>query len=80
MDCLDRTNVTQAALGKWALDRQLRDAGVLSHKETVEDHPEFMNIFRNGMSTSVLTIGTSTSLGHRIERSSTLWWCCLVQN
>ncbi|KAK4688764.1 phosphatidylinositol 4-phosphatase, partial [Tremellales sp. Uapishka_1] len=48
MDCLDRTNVVQAAFGKWVLDRQLRDAGVLSLKETVEDHAEFMDIFRNG--------------------------------
>ena len=48
MDCLDRTNVSQSALGKWALNRQLREVGVLSHKETIEDHPEFMSIFRNG--------------------------------
>ena len=48
MDCLDRTNVMQSALGKWALDRQLRAAGVLSLKETLEDHADFMSIFRNG--------------------------------
>lgn len=48
MDCLDRTNVSQSALGKWALNKQLKDAGVLSVKETIEDHPEFMSIFRNG--------------------------------
>lgn len=50
MDCLDRTNVMQSALGKWALERQLRASGVLSYKESVEDHPEFMSIFRNGES------------------------------
>ena len=50
MDCLDRTNVMQSALGKWTLDRQLRAAGVLSLKETLGDHAEFMNIFRNGKS------------------------------
>lgn len=48
MDCLDRTNVTQSALGKWALNRQLRSAGVLSVKESVDDHPEFMTVFRHG--------------------------------
>lgn len=48
MDCLDRTNVSQSALGKWALNKQLREVGVLSVKETIEDHPEFMSIFRNG--------------------------------
>lgn len=48
MDCLDRTNVMQSALGRWVLERQLRAAGVLSHKEGIEDHPEFLSIFRNG--------------------------------
>lgn len=47
MDCLDRTNVAQSALGKWALNNQLRDAGILSVKETVDVHPEFMSVFRN---------------------------------
>lgn len=47
MDCLDRTNVTQSALGKLALNKQLRSAGVLSIKESVDDHPEFMSMFRN---------------------------------
>ena len=50
MDCLDRTNVMQSALGKWTLERQLRAAGVLSHKESLEDHVDFMSIFRNGES------------------------------
>ena len=48
MDCLDRTNVSQSALGKWALNKQLREAGLLSIKETVEDHEDFMTMFRNG--------------------------------
>ena len=48
MDCLDRTNVSQSALGKWALNKQLREVGVLSVKETVEEHPEFMSVIRNG--------------------------------
>jgi hypothetical protein len=47
MDCLDRTNVSQAAFAKWALNQQLRQAGIISVKEGVEDHPEFMLIFRN---------------------------------
>jgi hypothetical protein len=47
MDCLDRTNVAQSALGKWALNQQLRKVGVLSPKESVEDHEEFMVTFRN---------------------------------
>jgi hypothetical protein len=50
MDCLDRTNVSQSALGKWALEGQLRAAGVLSVKEGIEDHEEFMSMFRSGRS------------------------------
>ena len=54
MDCLDRTNVMQSALGKWALEQQLRSAGVLSHKERLEDQEEFMSIFRNGRFSTVI--------------------------
>jgi len=50
MDCLDRTNVTQSALGRWMLNRQFRAVGILSHKESIEDHENFMTMFRNGMS------------------------------
>ncbi|CEQ41659.1 SPOSA6832_03410 [Sporobolomyces salmonicolor] len=48
MDCLDRTNVVQSALGKWVLNNQLRQAGVLSVKESVDEHPAFLALFRNG--------------------------------
>ncbi|KAG8905656.1 hypothetical protein FRB99_008497 [Tulasnella sp. 403] len=47
MDCLDRTNVTQAAIAKWSLTRQLRAAGILTEKDSVEDHPEFMKVFQS---------------------------------
>jgi hypothetical protein len=58
MDCLDRTNVSQSALGKWALERQLREVGVLSIKEGVEEHEEFMSMFRAGQ----LPLSASRSL------------------
>ncbi|KAF7718027.1 Phosphoinositide phosphatase [Penicillium ucsense] len=47
MDCLDRTNVVQSMLGRWALTRQLMDAGVLSPGENANDDPDFENLFRN---------------------------------
>ncbi|KAI5478928.1 inositol/phosphatidylinositol phosphatase [Pseudohyphozyma bogoriensis] len=47
MDCLDRTNVVQSALAKWVLNNQLREAGVLSVKESIEEHPAFLSLFRN---------------------------------
>ena len=48
MDNLDRTNVVQSSLAKWSLTQQLLAIGVLRDKERVDDHPEFMSIFRNG--------------------------------
>lgn len=47
MDCLDRTNVVQSALGKWVLNNQLRQAGVLSVKESIEEHENFLGLFRS---------------------------------
>ena len=47
MDNLDRTNVAQAALAKWTLNRQLRDLGIFSGNESVDDHEELLNDFRN---------------------------------
>ncbi|WVW80630.1 hypothetical protein I302_102616 [Kwoniella bestiolae CBS 10118] len=47
MDCLDRTNVAQSALGRWALNKQLRTVGIISVKERVEEHEEFMTMFRH---------------------------------
>ena len=62
MDCLDRTNVAQAAIAKDALQRQLRAVGVLSHKEKVDQHDDFMHIFRNGAFSEVEGSRGSTSL------------------
>jgi hypothetical protein len=83
MDCLDRTNVAQAALAKDALQRQLVKTGVLTVKERLEDHPEFMQVFRNGKSqlqsysfgdltkghvlSARVTYSLGRSCGHRIE-------------
>lgn len=47
MDCLDRTNVVQSMLGRWAVTHQLVDAGVLRHGETANDDREFEDLFRN---------------------------------
>ncbi|KAJ5096066.1 hypothetical protein NUU61_005422 [Penicillium alfredii] len=47
MDCLDRTNVVQSMLGRWAVTRQLMDAGILRPGETASDDREFEDLFRN---------------------------------
>ncbi|OJJ44624.1 hypothetical protein ASPZODRAFT_27275 [Penicilliopsis zonata CBS 506.65] len=47
MDCLDRTNVVQSMLGRWAVTRQLIDAGVLHQGEAASDDADFENLFRN---------------------------------
>jgi len=54
MDCLDRTNVVQAAIAKRSLTLQLRELGVLVEKDHVDNHEEFMAMFRNGMSFLIL--------------------------
>lgn len=39
----------QSAFAKLVLAQQLRDIGVLSEKESLEDHEDFMSVFRNSM-------------------------------
>ncbi|KAJ9297532.1 hypothetical protein DTO271G3_4307 [Paecilomyces variotii] len=47
MDCLDRTNVVQSMLGRWAVTRQLVDVGILRPGESASDDKEFEDMFRN---------------------------------
>ena len=47
MDCLDRTNVVQSMLGRWAMTRQFMDAGILRPGETANEDREFEDTFRN---------------------------------
>ena len=47
MDCLDRTNVVQSMLARWALTRQLQDVGVLRAGQTADDDFTFKTLFRN---------------------------------
>jgi hypothetical protein len=49
MDCLDRTNVVQGTLGRWVLNRQLRDIGILQSTEVIENDEQFMQVFKNGI-------------------------------
>lgn len=54
MDNLDRTNVAQAALAKWTLNRQLRALGVLHETDHIDNHEEMLKDFRESM----LSLGT----------------------
>lgn len=47
MDCLDRTNVVQSMLGRWALTKQLQDANILSPSDQVSDDAAFEHLYRN---------------------------------
>jgi phosphatidylinositol 4-phosphatase len=47
MDCLDRTNVVQSMLGRYALDRMFTELGVLKQGEAASDDAAFENHFRN---------------------------------
>ncbi|EPQ61008.1 hypothetical protein GLOTRDRAFT_53684 [Gloeophyllum trabeum ATCC 11539] len=46
MDNLDRTNVTQAAIAKWTLNRQLRVIGVLKDDDSIDYHESLSKDFR----------------------------------
>lgn len=46
MDNLDRTNVVQATLAKWTLNKQLREAGIIGENAVIEDYPSFAADFR----------------------------------
>lgn len=46
MDNLDRTNVTQAAIAKHVLTKQLRDLRVFGENETVDDFEGLLAAFR----------------------------------
>lgn len=48
MDCLDRTNVVQSVVSRWALNRQLRDIGILGNDDRFENFTDFEFLFRNG--------------------------------
>lgn len=47
MDCLDRTNVVQSMLGRWAITQQLIDVGVMRPGERSSDDAAFEHLFRN---------------------------------
>lgn len=47
MDCLDRTNVVQSMLGRWALTQQFLDVGILQPGEKASDDAAFEFLFRN---------------------------------
>lgn len=46
MDNLDRTNVVQASLAKWTLNKQLRDLGILPASASIDDYEAFSKDFR----------------------------------
>lgn len=48
MDCLDRTNVVQSAIGRLILGRQLRSLGILHPDQEITSDVAFEYMFRNG--------------------------------
>lgn len=47
MDCLDRTNVVQSTFARWVLNRQLKEAGIVSPGGLFEEDKHFDKIFMN---------------------------------
>lgn len=48
MDNLDRTNVAQAAIAKWTLDRQLQSLGFMPENDTIDNYEDLNKHFREG--------------------------------
>ena len=46
MDNLDRTNVAQAAIAKWTLNRQLKDLRVIQENDSIDNYDELTRDFR----------------------------------
>ncbi|CAL1696347.1 unnamed protein product [Somion occarium] len=46
MDNLDRTNVAQAAIAKWTLNRQLQALGILQENDTIDNYEDISKDFR----------------------------------
>lgn len=46
MDNLDRTNVAQAAIAKWTLNRQLKALGILHETDALDNYEELAKDFR----------------------------------
>jgi len=47
MDCLDRTNVVQSMLGRFAINRMLQDLQLIGRNETAQQDEAFEFLFRN---------------------------------
>ena len=46
MDNLDRTNVVQATIAKWTLNQQLRELGILSADDSIDNYEAISKDFR----------------------------------
>lgn len=46
MDNLDRTNVAQAAIAKWTLERQLKELRVIQENDSVDNYEDLVRDFR----------------------------------
>lgn len=50
MDNLDRTNVAQAAIAKWTLNKQLQAIGVLHETDSLDNYEPLVQEFRESAS------------------------------
>ena len=46
MDNLDRTNVVQTTIAKWTLNQQLRELGILSADDSIDNYETISKDFR----------------------------------
>lgn len=78
MDCLDRTNVVQSAFASHALSQILRQAGILKEREVIENHSDFMYIFRNIWADNANTVSKAYSGSGALKTDYTRWAYSLI--
>lgn len=78
MDCLDRTNVVQSMLARWAITQQLRDVGVLGPNEMSKQFENFEFMFRNAWADNADVVSRAYSGTGALKTDFTRFVSCKV--
>ena len=74
MDNLDRTNVVQASLARWTLDRQLRAIGILPATATIDDYDGLSSDFRESKPVSLFLSSGLQDVQYGLIMPTQLQW------
>ncbi len=86
MDNLDRTNVAQAAIAKWTLERQLKELRVIQENDSVDNYEDLIRDFREsaypvetpaGCAIDRRCVADDSVVGSReLHLNSVFWYWC----